>query len=293
MNIYKYTYSIIGLLLFLAVLYSCSNESDGKNGLKTIYFPGTNNVCQTIDYKDGKRNGWLKEYYKNGNLKVRQYFLNDTLNDSSICHYENGKIFSIHIFKNGMKEGCWKKFSKEGNLYSEIYFKDDELDGTSITYTYRSGRILKRLNYRNGVKHGKQEHFHNNGKPKSISYYYKGEPCLGTEEWNDYGKKLNHDFKFFVEEQNKVLMENTLRFLIRLEHPQPDDKVYHVANNDTGRVITTLYQLSRIKDYYLLEFPVYKGGFVMEKVKIAALRKTKMDNFVIETTLFNASANNY
>lgn len=56
---------IFSLLVFL-LFVSCSDSFDGKNGVKTVKFPGSDKICQTIDYKDGKKNGTLKSTLKMG-----------------------------------------------------------------------------------------------------------------------------------------------------------------------------------------------------------------------------------
>lgn len=283
---------IIVLLLFY-ILPACSGEFDGKNGLKTVYFSNSKKIQQTIEYKNGLRNGLYKEFFKNGNLKVVHHYVNDTLHDTSLTYHENGKLAQVQILNMGRKQGCWKKYNKEGNLYSEICLKDGRLDGPSTVYTYRSGKVLKRVNYKDGAMHGKQETFYNNGKPESISFFNMDNPCLGTEEWDERGNKIKNDFSIQIEEQNKVLMENNLRFLVRLENPRPEDMVYQMSPNDTGYIVTPLYKLLQTDNYHVLNIHVNKGGFVMEKIRVAAFRKTNKGNTLIKTATLIASANNY
>lgn len=281
------------IVVFCILLSSCKNNTDSENETKTIYFPGSKIIKQTIEYSNGKKNGTLKEFYRNGNLKIKQYFVNDTVRDSTIVYHENGNPAYLQIIIDGKREGCWKKFNEKGMLYSEICFKDGVLHGASTTYTYNSGRVLSRLNYNDGRKDGKHEYFYNSGKPKSISYFRDGQPCLGTEEWYESGENINNDFKIFITEQNRVLLNNTLTYLIRLENLKDDDEVYQVYVKDTGRVVTSYSELKRKSDYFELELYVPKGGFIMEQVKIAAYRKTAMKNTFIKTALINASANNF
>lgn len=280
-------------IILFSLLLSCSNEFNGKNGVKTTYFPGTKRIFQTIEYQNGLKNGSFREYFKNGKIKTEHRFVNDTLNDTSFTYHENGKLALIQVLKMGSKEGIWKKYNKEGHLYSEISMKDGELDGPSIIYTYRSGKVLKRVNYKDGDQHGKQEIFYNNGKPESVMYFHYNNPCVGTEEWDQQGKKIKNDFAIKIEEQDKVLMEGTLRFLIRLENPQEDDEMYEMGDRDTGSVVTRVISLPRKGNYFLLERNVSRGGYVMEKIRVAAFRKTRKGNTVIKIATVNASANNY
>jgi antitoxin component YwqK of YwqJK toxin-antitoxin module len=284
---------IFSAVIFLFALSSCSNKFDGKDGIKTVYFPNTEKIQQVVEFKDGKRIGELKEYYRNGNLKVRQYYKNDTLNDSAFFYHENGNIQYIQYLKNFKKEGTWKKFNEQGKLYEEINFRDDYLEGVSTKYTYRTGRLLQRLNYVSGMKEGKQQFFYNNGKPKAILYYHYDKPAMGTEEWDEQGEKINNDFKIFVREQNKLLLENKLLYFIKLENPKPDDMVFVLTDKDTENYATTVYPLTKVKDEFILEYKVGVGGFIMETIKIGAFRKTDMGNTVIETKAITVSANNF
>lgn len=282
--------TVVLVLFFL--LNACSNKFDGENGVETIYYPNTTIVHKSIEYKDGKKNGVMKEFYKAGNIRLQIYYVNDEIRDSTITYFSNGKLAGIKIVIKKKKEGCWQDFNKEGKLYSSTCYKNGLPDGLSVTYTYRTGRLLKRFNYKDGIKHGRQEEYYNSGKPKNITYYNNGTPCIGTEEY-DEGGKIDHDFKISIEEQNRVLMSNSLKFIIRLENFQEDDMVYWVSNKDTGRVVTQVSGLLRKNNYFFMDFPIQRGGFIMEKIKLAAYRKTKRGNVLIKTTSFNASANNY
>lgn len=283
----------IKIIFFFFLFYFCSNKFDGKNGIKTVFFPETKKIQHIVEFKDGKINGLVQEFYRNGKTKSIQHYVKDRFVDSSFFFHENGKIASVKIQINNKKEGCWKQYNNEGKVFKETCYKNNELNGTSTKYTYRTGRILQRSNFNDGMKDGKQECYYNNGRPKSVLYYKNNHPCLGTEEWYESGEKVNNDFKITVVEQNRVLLENSLKFFIQLENPQKDDIVFLVSQKDTGKVITTIYPLKHLANRFSLDYSIGKGGFVMEKVKLAAFRKTKNGNTTIKTTEFNASANNY
>lgn len=284
------------IYLFLAiaiVLQSCSNKFDGKDGVKTVYFPNSEIVQQVVEYKDGKRIGELKEYYRNGKLKVRQYYKDDRLNDSAFFYHENGNIKYFQYLKDSKKEGTWKKYNEQGKVYEEISFKNDYLDGYTTTYTYRTGHVIQRLHYKDGMKEGKQELFYNNGKPKAILYYHYSKPCVGTEEWDEQGGKINNDFKISIREENKLLLENKLNFFIKLENTKENDEVYLIAEKDPEKMATTVYPLEKVGNEYLLTYNVPPGGFKMETVHIGAFRKTALGNTYIKTKAITVSANNF
>lgn len=281
------------LLIVLFTFFSCSDLFDGKDGVKTVYFPESKIVQQVVEYERGKKNGIAKEFYRNGKLKNLQHFINDTLVDSSFFYHKNGNLYAIQLYLKNKKEGCWKYYNTEGKLHKENCYKNDVLDGTSCEYTYRTGRLLIRFNFKEGSRDGKQEVYYNNGKPKYIVYYDGGKPCLGTEEWYESGEKVNNDFKINIIEDNKVQLENSLKYYIELENPQQDDCVFAVVNSDTGRVVNKRYPITQIGNRFFLDYMVGKGHFIMETVKLAAFRKTKMGNTVIKTISINVAAENY
>lgn len=285
------------IIIFLGniIFQNCSESGgfNGKNGIKLVHFKGTDLIQQSIEYKNGKKNGILREFYKNGKLKALHKFIDDMPDDTSFFYYEDGKLAKYQIRHKNKRQGCWREFNKEGLLFSEICFKNDVLDSTSTEYTYRTGRLLTRVNYNLGVKHGKHEHYYSNGKPKSTMFYNNGDLCLGAKEWSDNGKEINRDFKILVSEHNELLMNNTLSFVVRLQDPQPDDKVYQVMASDTGNVVRCISSLPKRGDAFVLELNIHKGGFVMETIKLAAYRKIGRDLTIIRTTAFKASANNF
>ena len=281
------------LLPGILLLSSCSNEFNGKDGLKTVYFPNTEIVQVVAEYKDGKREGELKEYYRNGKLKLRQFYRDDQQDDSTFFYHENGNIKEIQYRKDFKKEGLWKKFNKEGKLYEEINLKNDYLDGCSTTYTYRTGRLLQRFNYKSGMKDGKQEVYYNNGNPKYVTFFRYGKPCKGTEEWEEGGQKIDNEIKISVREKNKLLLNGKLTYYIKVADPKADDEVYLMADKTDDNYATTVSALAKEGDEYVLEYTVPVGGFIMETAKVGVFRKTGMGNTVIETKNITVSGSNF
>ncbi|MBL7931439.1 MAG: hypothetical protein JNL60_06040 [Bacteroidia bacterium] len=125
------------IFLILSACFSCAPDSGFKDEEKIIYYPGTEIVKQSVQYKNGKKNGYFKEYFRNGSLKASQVYLNDTLNDTTLIYYENKRLKTFHTYKNKLKHGCWRDYNKEGKLISELFFKDGMLDSVCSTYGYR------------------------------------------------------------------------------------------------------------------------------------------------------------
>jgi len=276
----------------LFVFFSCNLSDSFENGEKIIYYPGTEIVKQTVQYKKGLKNGYLKEYFRDGSLKASQRYVNDTLTDTTVVYYENKQLKTFHVYKNKVKSGCWKDYNKNGQLVSELFFKNGLLDSVCSTYELRSGKLVSRIRYREGVKHGPEEHYYLNGKLKSKAYYYMGQAAKGTEEWYESGKPVNNDFKIVITESNRVALENILEYTIRMSPADERDEVYRIFEN-SGQVIKDRISVPKKNGVFVYRYDLAKGSFVMEEVMIAVFRKTRFGNTLIKTASFNAASNNF
>ena len=88
-------------------------------------------------------------------------------------------------------------------------------------------------------------------------------------------------------------MESLVRIIVRFEDQRSEDKVSEMSDTDTGIVVTPLIEFHHVGDYHVREYPVYRGSFLMKKVRLAAFRKTRMGNTMIEQRVVNLTANNY
>lgn len=282
------------LLLITCTLLLVSCKSEPKSNIKVVYYSGTEKIHQTITYLYTLKDGEAKEFYPNGILKSRRFYVKDTLSDTTFIYHENGKLRSLQMYKNKKAHGTWKDFNKEGRLYKEINFKNGLFDSTSSVYTYRTGKLQERINFRNGIKDGLEEFYYPNGKPKSKVLYNSGDPCKNIEEWFENGDKINNSFKISIQEYNDVLLKNTLTYIIKLENPKPGDKVYREIGEakdecDFGQ----LFLLKEEDGIFKLQFEIPKGGFIMQTIKIVAFRKTILGNTCSQTKTFNAASNNF
>src|SRR5690349_18626163 len=97
----------ISICFLFIILYSCSGL-EGKDGTNTTYYVGTKQIMKTVEYKNGKKNGYYTEYYRTGQISSKQFYVNDTIQDTSISFYENGKTAAITVYKKGKRNGTWK-----------------------------------------------------------------------------------------------------------------------------------------------------------------------------------------
>ena len=74
-------------------------------------------------------NGLIKDYYKNGNVKIEWTIVNGAQNGVAKSYYEDGTLKSDSIFKNNKKTGIEKMYSIDGKLVAEVPYKDEIRDG--------------------------------------------------------------------------------------------------------------------------------------------------------------------
>lgn len=277
--------------IFMVILQGCNRHFDGKNGVSETYDPASKKLLQRIEYKDGRMNGWCEEYYENGNLRSKGYYVNDTLRDTMQYFHKNGQVSSIQIYAHGRKNGCWKKFSEKGVLWSEICYEDHSLNGPSNRNTYITGKPYERLNYVNGSMVGKQEYFYNSGKKKSLFYMNTRNQCTSLHEWYESGKEINNDFKISFAERNTVVFNGEFTLIVKLENPRPDDRVDEILDEGDS-VFTTLGFFKKSGDHFERTYYVSRGAMLVQKIKVAAHRKTGMGNKMIKTATYNMYVNN-
>lgn len=280
-------------LLLLLIISSCTDPEKIDNGIRIIHYPGSDLIHQEVEMKDGKKNGIAKEYFRNGKLKRKQYYSNDSLNDSSMYFHNNGQLAKLQFFKNGLPHGSWKDYNKEGKLVAELYFKDGMFDSVSTKYTYRTGRVLDRVSYKMGVKNGIEEHYYPNGKLKSKQFFKKGFECTGLKEYSENGNEIKNSFSIRVNEKDEILLNNTLRYYITLSNPNNDDEVYHLYKYTGDSCVCSGNLLKKEGGAHVLEFHISKGGFVMEKVWLAAIRRSAKGNKHVKIHSFNAAGEHH
>lgn len=79
-------------------------------------------------YIEGKRNGKLQEFYKEGGLKKENNYYYGNLNRSSKFH-KNGKLSHTGMYKEDLKTGIWNFYDENENLRRKEIWKDGKLNG--------------------------------------------------------------------------------------------------------------------------------------------------------------------
>ncbi len=104
------------------------SEITYKNGVldgkKIIWFPENGKPSKIIEYKNGKKNGQLQEFYTDGKPARLETYRNDTLNGPFKVWFPEGRLQIEGSYKNGYQDSVWKTYDKNGKLIKrETYSK--------------------------------------------------------------------------------------------------------------------------------------------------------------------------
>src|SRR4051794_32813799 len=80
-----------------------------QNGVVTHNTPDGHLCCEST-YKDGKKDGPGKLFYRNGKVYARENWANDKLNGPTITYYDTGVIQSELNYKDDTLDGSVKEF---------------------------------------------------------------------------------------------------------------------------------------------------------------------------------------
>lgn len=118
-------------------------------GVHFSYAEENGQVLAEQNFKNGKRHGISKEYFKNGQVR-------ESMN-----------------YKEGMGDGVLNVYNPSGDLLVRRRYKNGLLNGFSEWYKNRE--LTQRMNYKDNQPNGLSEHY-DDGKLKSKAFYRDGKP---------------------------------------------------------------------------------------------------------------------
>lgn len=114
--------------------------NDKREGLSLYYYP-EGLIKEEVQYVNNKRQGWTREFDKEGKLISLQRFNNGTLVERERINRSD---------EQGLKQGVWKTYFPNGRIRSEINYRDDLLNGPYKEYD-ENGNVSVLLQYAKGV----------------------------------------------------------------------------------------------------------------------------------------------
>ena len=109
---------------------------------------------------DGKADGYWKNYYKNGKLKIEG----------------NRKNFQL--------DSIWKFYSERGKITKAVNYSEGKKNGFTLTYDTNQ-LVTYKENFINDIKQGNSYSYYPSGKTKQITPYVKGRPDGYAYEYSE------------------------------------------------------------------------------------------------------------
>ena len=180
------------------------------------YYHENGNIKTEAYYKNGKLNGYVKEYDEKGKLISSKryvdnelYVENEKLDEKAIVKkefYANGKVKATGSFKKDVPVGQHTTFSEAGEIIdSKNYSATGWIKSSGITdkkgnkqgqwkYFFQSGKVKSEGEYKNDRRIGDWVFYYENGtKEQSGSYDKRGQE-MGLWTWyHDNGNSLREE----------------------------------------------------------------------------------------------------
>ncbi|MCF8218028.1 MAG: hypothetical protein K9J21_03480 [Bacteroidales bacterium] len=193
-----------GLKNGLRVTYSedeikTEHFKDGvKDGWSKVFFPDST-LKREVKYVDGKKDGFEKEYDREGNIVT-------------LKKYDQGFLVSREFInrrdKQGRKQGPWKTFYNNGNLKTSVTYLNGKKNGIYKKYN-KNGGLVEIKKYKNGKEITDDEqvadyeikrNYYNNGQVKTKATYLNDKMDGVRREYDKEGNIT----KSYVMDQGRV-----------------------------------------------------------------------------------------
>lgn len=167
-------------------------------------------------YRHGLRDGFYKEYDKNGNLKKITKYANDIeqIQESDLKplivqheYHPNGQVKREVSFRDGKREGIWREFDENGNVLRSQTYKKGALLSEGVVGTdgkrrgeykefYADSTLRAEGEYLNGEKTGEWRYYYQNGQLEEKGMFKEGKQD-GIWIWYYDNGKIQIEEMFF------------------------------------------------------------------------------------------------
>ena len=178
-------------------------DKAGMKQGKWIGYYEEGNINWEGEFKNDLKNGYFKEYSKEGNLLITQKYIDGILQeeveelaklDIKTEYYPSGKPKIVASYKNNIPEGVRREYSPDGEIVAGYIFKSGILLGEGIVDEagikdgpwkeyYPNGAVKNIGIYEKGKRVGEWKFYHPNGKLEQIGSYNKDGKEDGIWTW--------------------------------------------------------------------------------------------------------------
>ncbi|MBE9469304.1 MAG: toxin-antitoxin system YwqK family antitoxin [Bacteroidetes bacterium] len=174
------------------------DNNNQKQGLWVIIKKETGRKSDEGLYKNNKKNGVWKKYYKSGTIKSAITYLNNLPTGYAKFYYANGNVSEEGIWKINKWTGHYKYYFENGNVaYDWNYNKSGKRTGTQ-KYYHDNGTLMIEGDWTNGKEAGALKEYYADGSLKSEKNFADGK--LDETSVKHYKKQEN---KAIITKQSK------------------------------------------------------------------------------------------
>ncbi len=265
LKVFKFRRMFITILLISHISYLTS-QTTNPNGYN-IFKYDNGAISSEGTMRDGKADGYWKNYYKNGKLKIEGNRKNFQLDSIWKFYSEKGKITKAINYLEGKKSGYTLSYDTNQKVTSKELFVNDIKQGNSFTY-YPSGKTKQLIPYLKGKPDGYAYEYSEDSTIIAI-IKYQGGILASIEKINrkdETGKKQGIWKDFY--EDGKLKEEKRYKDDGLDGYVKSYDKKGNLSNTEkfnNGKQVKNAPELAKLdvyKDYYDDGTLKYEGGYI-------------------------------
>ena len=174
-----------------------------KQGLWKTFYDEEGTLHTEITYRDDRKNGYYKEYSRDGNLLSIKKYIDDELQtnvaeltkyDTKPEFYPDGNLKKLSGYKEGKLEGMTTEYKPDGSIEGALVYKNGIVIGEGLVNPggklegewkefYDDGKLKSEGHYKNNVKVGEWKYYFRNAQTEQLGDYDdKGRP-KGNWKW--------------------------------------------------------------------------------------------------------------
>ncbi len=265
------------------------NRKD-NNGLKQGPWKFFFDNCQVRlegNYTNDERNGYFKEYDKNGNLLSVSKYINGIPQenvaeiadlDIRTDYYPNGRVKTVASYKNNIPEGIRREYDESGEIDKAYIFRNGVITGEGILTEngvkqgtwkeyFNNGTLLAEGKYQNGKKTGEWKYYYPEGSLEQVGNYNAAGNPDGTWKWYYPDGNLLCDENYFdgrrdghyveYNDDGSVVIEGDY-----IEGLENGHWIYHMGDYKEEGDYRDGLRNGKWKSYYGDGTPKFEGDFI-------------------------------
>ena len=129
-----------------------------KHGIEVIFLSKAD-TSEVKYWRDGLQHGPWRQYYDNGNLKMKANMIDHEFEGKVTFYFKSGRRNIEGRYVNGLREGSWYHYHEDGSIEMQVLYRGGEMvkekreNGVFIEWL-EPEIPLSEISYENGLKNG-------------------------------------------------------------------------------------------------------------------------------------------